>query len=134
MIGIGYHLAPIIRHLLLRHQTMNLIVQALHDRARLASLLVVAVLAGCVYRVDVQQGNLLEYTDIQAVKPGMTRSQVRFLLGTPVVEDPFHQDRWDYIYYFRKGRGKRADRRWLIVYFQDDTVTEIRRDVEVEPS
>ena len=99
-----------------------------------AALVGVCLLAGCVYRVDVQQGNLLEYTDIQAVKPGMTRSQVRFLLGTPVVDDPFHRDRWDYIYYFRKGRGKRADRRWLIVLFSNDRVTEIRRDVQVEPS
>ena len=104
------------------------------SRKLIAALLGAVLLAGCVYRVDVQQGNLLEYTDIQAVKPGMTRSQVRFLLGTPVVEDPFHQDRWDYIYYFRKGRGKRADQRWLIVFFRDDRVTEIRRDVDVEPS
>ena len=103
--------------------------------ARLAAAtLCLSLLGACVYRIDVQQGNLLEDNDIDAVRIGMTRSQVRFLLGTPVVEDPFHQDRWDYIYYFRKGRGKRADRRWLIVYFQNDTVTEIRRDVEVEPS
>ncbi|UCG73482.1 MAG: outer membrane protein assembly factor BamE [Chromatiales bacterium] len=100
----------------------------------IAALVGVCLLAGCVYRVDVQQGNLLEYSDIQAVKPGMTRSQVRFLLGTPVVDDPFDKDRWDYIYYFRKGRGKRADQRWLIVLFSDDRVTEIRRDVQVEPS
>jgi outer membrane protein assembly factor BamE len=100
----------------------------------IVALLLGLCMAGCVYRVDVQQGNLLEYSDIQAVKAGMTRSQVRFLLGTPVVEDPFHEDRWDYIYYFRKGRGKRADRRWLIVFFDDERVTEIRRDVQVEPS
>lgn len=92
------------------------------------------LLAGCVYRVDVQQGNLLEATDIEAVKPGMTRSQVRFLLGSPVVTDSFDQSRWDYIYYFRKGRAQRADRRWLIVYFDDDLVREVRRDVPVQPS
>lgn len=103
-------------------------------RRPILALLGALLLGGCVYRVDVQQGNLLEYSDIQAVKPGMTRSQVRFLLGTPVIEDPFHQSRWDYIYYFRKGRGKRADRRWLIVVFDNDKVAEIRRDVEVEPS
>jgi outer membrane protein assembly factor BamE len=103
-------------------------------RALIAALVGACLLAGCVYRVDVQQGNLLEWSDIQSVKPGMTRSQVRFLLGTPVVDDPFNQSRWDYIYYFKKGRGKRADRRWLIVLFSDDRVTEIRRDVQVEPS
>lgn len=93
-----------------------------------------ALLSGCVYQVDVQQGNLLEEKDIEAVQVGMTRSQVRFLLGTPAVADPFHQDRWDYIYYFRQGRERYADRSWLIVYFDGDQVREILRDVPVEPS
>lgn len=83
----------------------------------------------CVYRVDVQQGNLLDDTDIEGVKPGMTRSQVRFLLGTPVVEDAFHKDRWDYVYYFRRGRSRREEKRWLIVIFEDDKVKELRKDV-----
>lgn len=89
---------------------------------------------GCVYRIDVQQGNLLEDKDIEAVKVGMTRSQVRFLLGTPAVADSFNQDRWDYIYYFRKGRAREADRAWLIVYFEDDRVREMQRDVPIEPT
>lgn len=97
-----------------------------------ALLLAGLLLGGCVYRVDVQQGNLLEAEDIEAVKPGMTRSQVRFLLGTPVVKDPFHADRWDYIYYFKKGRSRRADRRWVIVYFDGDRVREIQRDVPIQ--
>lgn len=88
-----------------------------------------AALAGCVYRIDVQQGNLLDDDDVDAVQVGMTRSQVRFLLGTPVVEDPFHADRWDYVYYFRRGRSGREEKRWLIVTFADDKVQEIRRDV-----
>lgn len=91
-------------------------------------------IAGCVYQVDVQQGNLLEDRDIEAVRVGMTRSQVRFLLGTPAVDDPFHADRWDYIYYFRKGRSRKAERSWLIVYFDDDRVSEVLRDVPVQPS
>jgi outer membrane protein assembly factor BamE len=86
-------------------------------------------LTACVYRVDVQQGNLLDDEDVEAVQPGMTRNQVRFLLGTPVVEDSFHQDRWDYVYYFRRGRSRREEKRWLIVTFEDDKVTEIRKDV-----
>jgi len=84
---------------------------------------------GCVYRLDVQQGNLLEQQDIDAVKVGMTRSQVHFLLGTPVVDDPFDKDRWDYMYYFRPGKKRKVERRWVIVYFDDDTVREIRTDV-----
>ena len=88
-----------------------------------------AATAGCVYRIDVQQGNLLDDTDVEEVKIGMTRSQVRFLLGTPMVEDAFHKDRWDYVYYFRRGRSRREEKRWLIVFFDGDKVREVRKDV-----
>ena len=81
-----------------------------------------------MYRIDIQQGNLLEESAIQQVTAGMTRSQVRFLLGTPMVADTFHQDRWDYMYYFRKGRARRAEKRWFIVHFDGDLVTQIEKD------
>lgn len=98
-------------------------------------LIAAAMLLGaCVYRVDVQQGNLLEDSDIDAVQVGMTRSQVRFLLGTPVIADSFHQDRWDYIYYFRQGRKRVAERSWLIVYFDGDRVSRVLKDVPVQPT
>ncbi|HTL93080.1 MAG TPA: outer membrane protein assembly factor BamE, partial [Steroidobacteraceae bacterium] len=64
-------------------------------------------LTGCVYRMDIQQGNYLDGRAVSQLKVGMTRSQVRFLLGTPMVEDAFHKDRWDYVYYFRRGRSRR---------------------------
>ncbi len=96
-------------------------------RAFLGSL--AAIAGGCVYRVDVQQGNLLDDKTIDSVQVGMTRSQVRFLLGTPMVEDAFHQDRWDYVYYLRRGRSDREEKRWVIVSFADDKVTQIRKDV-----
>ncbi|MFW2403895.1 MAG: outer membrane protein assembly factor BamE [Gammaproteobacteria bacterium] len=92
------------------------------------------LLGACVYRVDVQQGNLLEDSDVDAVQVGMTRSQVRFLLGTPIIADTFHQERWDYIYYFRQGRKRNAERYWLIVYFDGDEVSRVLKDVPVEPS
>jgi outer membrane protein assembly factor BamE len=103
------------------------------QRLLLLAFITIAI-QSCVYRVDVQQGNLLEDNDIEAVQIGMTRSQVRFLLGTPVVEDSFHHDRWDYIYYFRQGRRRNADRSWLIVYFDGDRVKEIDYDVPIELS
>jgi outer membrane protein assembly factor BamE len=93
-----------------------------------------AVVSACVFRIDVQQGNLLEDEDIDAVQIGMTRSQIRFVLGTPMVEDAFHHDRWDYIYFFRKGRSKVADRRWIIVYFDGDRVRDVQKDVPVNPT
>lgn len=102
-------------------------IPVLSRRMLLAGLLALA--SGCVYRIDVQQGNLLDDKDIDAVQPGMTRSQVRFLLGTPVVEDSFHHDRWDYVYYLRRGRSSREEKRWVIVTFADDKVAAIRKDV-----
>ena len=91
-------------------------------------------LTACVYRIDIQQGNLLDEEDINQVDLGMTRSQVQFLLGTPMVADSFHRDRWDYAYYFRRGRSRDADRRWIVVYFQNDRVQRIDRDLELQPT
>jgi len=91
-------------------------------------------LAACVYRIDIQQGNLLDEEDINQVDLGMTRSQVQFLLGTPMVSDSFHRNRWDYAYYYRRGRSPDADRRWVVVYFENDRVQRIERDIELQPA
>lgn len=79
-------------------------------------------LPGCVYRMTIQQGNFLEERAVTQLQVGMTRSQVRYLLGTPMVPDAFDRDRWDYLYYLKKGRLRKPDQRHLIVYFQDDKV------------
>jgi outer membrane protein assembly factor BamE len=100
----------------------------------LALLLAALTLSACVYRIDIQQGNLLDDEDIAQVDLGMTRSQVQFLLGTPMIADSFHRDRWDYAYYFRRGRSDNAIQRWFVVYFDNDRVTRIDRDVELEPA
>lgn len=89
--------------------------------------------SACVYRIDIQQGNLLEDKDIEQVEVGMTRSQVQFLLGTPMVSDSFHRDRWDYAYYLRRGRQSDVERRWLIVYFDNERVARVERDVPPQP-
>src|ERR1044071_4519167 len=93
-----------------------------------ALLAVIAIaLAGCVYRMNIQQGNFLEAKAIDQVQPGMTRSQVRYLLGTPMVPDAFDNSRWDYVYYLKKGRLKAPEQRHLIVRFTDDKVSAIDR-------
>ncbi len=99
-----------------------------------AVVLIGLCLDACVYRIDIQQGNLLEQKDIDRVEVGMTRSQVQFLLGTPMVEDSFHRNRWDYAYYFRKGRSRDITRRWMVVYFDGDRVAKIERDVTPQPA
>ena len=92
------------------------------------------MVTGCIFRIDIQQGNLLEESAIDQIEIGMTRSQVRFLLGTPMVADSFHQNRWDYTYYFQEGKSRETERRWLIVYFAEDQVERIERDVPISPS
>lgn len=82
----------------------------------LAVLLMLA-LSGCVHRIDIQQGNLLDQEDIDRIAVGMTRVQVRALLGTPMVADPFHEARWDYVYYLKQGRLKKPEYRHFIVRF-----------------
>ncbi len=97
-------------------------------RTALAILVLLAAasaLPGCVYRPDIQQGNLLQTTDVDQVKVGMTRSQVRYVLGTPMVSDPFDQQRWDYIYTFRRGRDTDVLRAHFIVRFDGDKVSSV---------
>ena len=83
----------------------------------LAALLTLGGLSGCVHRINIQQGNFLDTEDIDRVAVGMTRVQVRALLGTPMVADPFVSNRWDYVYYLKLGRWDQAQQRHFIVYF-----------------
>jgi outer membrane protein assembly factor BamE len=73
--------------------------------------------------MTIQQGNFLEDRAVTQLQVGMTRSQVRYLLGTPMVPDAFDKDRWDYLYYLKKGRLRKPDERHLVVYFQEDKVS-----------
>ena len=99
----------------------------------LTVLIALAGSSGCVYRIDIQQGNFLESKDIDRVAVGMTRLQVRALLGTPMVADPFEGWRWDYVYYLKKGRWKEPEQRHFIVFFEEDKVTRIDRSDQPTP-
>src|SRR5690349_16981158 len=86
-------------------------------------LAVSAVIAsGCVYKMNIQQGNYLVPDSVSQLKEGMTRSQVRFLLGTPMVPVAFDDSRWDYYYYFNSQKFKEPLKRRLTVYFADEKV------------
>ena len=87
---------------------------------------------GCVYRINIQQGNFLKQADVDAVQTGMTRSQVRYLLGTPMAADPFNKERWDYIYYLKKGRSRHVDSRRVTVYFDGDKVARLDKPSDAE--
>lgn len=102
---------------------------------RFLALVILAIgTSACVYRIDIQQGNLLEESAIEQAEVGMTKNQIVFLLGTPMVTDSFHEDRWDYTYYLRRGRSREVERRWLIVYFDGDIVSRIEKDVPLDPA
>jgi outer membrane protein assembly factor BamE len=77
--------------------------------------------------MNIQQGNFLEARTVNQLQVGMTRSQVRYLLGTPMVPDAFDKERWDYLYYFKKGRWRKPEERHLIVYFHEDKVDKFER-------
>jgi outer membrane protein assembly factor BamE len=92
------------------------------------------VSTGCVYRASISQGNLIKQEDLDQVEVGMTRNQVRFLLGTPLVDDPFHQERWDYVYFIRIGRDPATFKRWVTIVFENDVVVAINDDQELDPN
>jgi outer membrane protein assembly factor BamE len=80
------------------------------------------------YRIDVRQGNFVTQEMVAQLKPGLTREQVRFILGSPLVTDMFHADRWDYLYRLQPGRGE-TQQRHLAVFFQDGKLTRVAGDV-----
>lgn len=100
-------------------------------RAALLVTFLCLPLAACnisTYRIDVQQGNVVTQESISKLKAGMTRAQVKFVLGTPLVTDTFHPDRWDYFYKFDKAGNPREQRRLTLV-FRDDKLKQILGDV-----
>src|SRR5687767_1638266 len=94
-------------------------------RLALPTLLLAAgalLASGCVYKMNIQQGNYLVAESVSQLKEGMTRSQVRFLLGTPMVPDAFNDERWDYYYFYSSKYFKEPLKRRLTVYFVDEKV------------
>jgi outer membrane protein assembly factor BamE len=103
-------------------------------RSTLTALLCAWVLTGCFlkpHKIDVQQGNFLDQEAISKLKPGMSRSQVRFLLGTPLITDPFHPERWDYMYIHRKG-GKLKEEKRLTLFFDGDKLLRATTDLPAQ--
>ena len=109
-------------------------------RFRLASALRVAlwvgalstlgVLAGCTpYKMEVQQGNFISQEMVSQLKQGMTREQVRFVLGSPLVIDPFREDRWDYVYTRTPANSSKTETRRLSVIFASDLLARLEGDI-----
>ena len=116
---------------------INILLYLIYMR-RLAPLLVL-FLAACSgnsfisylpepYKLPIQQGNVITQEMVEKLKPGMTKSQVRFVMGTPPITDIFHADRWDYVYSIKDGR-KVKDERKLALFFEKDLLARVSGDV-----
>ncbi len=81
-----------------------------------------------VYRINVQQGNVIEQEMLLKLKPGMDKNQVKFILGTPVLVDPFRSNRWEYVYTLSRG-GQVRQQRHLTVYFEEGKLAYVAGDV-----
>lgn len=80
------------------------------------------------YRPDVQQGNVVTKEMVDQLRESMTRDQVRFLLGTPLLTSVFHTERWDYVYYLQRGKGDERQMRHLTVFFKNDRLASFQSD------
>lgn len=85
------------------------------------------------YKLDVQQGNVVTSKMLLQLRPGMTQSQVRFIMGTPLIQDSFHGKRWDYVYQMREN-GKITEQRRVILDFENDLLKTVRGDVVASAS
>ncbi|WP_110968931.1 outer membrane protein assembly factor BamE [Pseudomonas huaxiensis] len=100
----------------------------------LTSLTLVGLLAlaGCsfpgVYKIDIQQGNVVTQDMIDQLRPGMTRRQVRFIMGNPLIQDTFHTNRWDYLYSLQPGGGERQQERISIFFNESDQLASLSGD------
>ena len=107
--------------------------------SRLATtVLVFSVVSACTtvprfineYKIDIQQGNVLTQEMVSQLRPGLTKDQVRFILGTPVLTDMFHGNRWDYVYSLRKGNsGQTEMRKFSTIFDADGRLVRVAGDV-----
>ncbi len=82
-----------------------------------------------VYKIDIPQGNVVTQDMLAQLKPGMPKNKVRFIMGTPLIVDTFHDDRWDYIYSFQEGGGDRSQRK-ISLFFKEDVLARVEGDIK----
>lgn len=89
------------------------------------SIACLLLLTSCVYRIDIEQGNFLQPDSAEQITIGMSQAEVQQLLGTPMVQDAFHQNRWDYVYQKRTGKTGLVENQRITVLFTDGNVSDI---------
>ena len=91
-------------------------------------------LSACVFQPSVQQGNFIEQDKVEQIEIGMTKNQIRFLMGTPMIDDPFNENRWDYVYFLKIGRNQAISKTWVSIIFDENTVSQIIKDQNLSPN
>ena len=106
---------------------------------RFVAPLLLTLLAGCssfefpwVYKLSIDQGNIITQEMVNKLQPGMTRNQVQFVMGSPLIADPFHEDRWDCIYTLLDAKGRRTEQH-LTVFFTDDKLSSLSGNIVPQP-
>lgn len=88
-----------------------------------------------VYRIPIQQGTVIEQSMVSRLKPGMAKDQVRFIMGSPVMVDPFHSDRWEYVYTMKEGNERVREQRHITLHFDDsEKLATVSGDIETVPA
>ena len=95
------------------------------------SIILVFVLSACVYRLDIQQGNILAQKDIDKLRAGLTKNQVVFVLGSPVVDDAFSDDKWVYLYSYKNSNLGTITKKRLELVFEGDKLVSASGDYEI---
>ena len=88
----------------------------------------------CVFQPSVQQGNFIEREKVEQIEIGMTKNQIRFLMGSPMIDDPFNENRWDYVYFLKIGRDQAISKKWVSIIFKENTVSQIIKDQNLSPN
>jgi outer membrane protein assembly factor BamE len=81
------------------------------------------------YRIEIQQGNYVTQEMAAQLKPGLTRDQVRFVMGTPLLTDIFHEERWDYVFTRQRANSKEIERRRVVVFFENGKLKRVEGDI-----
>ena len=103
---------------------------------RLIPILLLSLAAGCVHKIDVQQGNYVTQDLVDKLQPGMTKAEVKGILGTPLLTDAFHANRWDY-FFSNKPNRMPEERSRVSIFFKDEKLVEVQgsgRPVGTSPS
>ena len=114
------------------HIVLNYNIRPLLRSSLIVGLLALSLLgSGCLYRIDIQQGNIIDSEQLTNLKQGMTQEQVRYILGSPLLQDVFHAQRWDYYYSLKPNQGEFSEHK-LQLYFKAGRLQKIVGDASLD--